>query len=505
MKPAHALLHLLFLALTALPPATPAPTPGVVADKADAKTARGNRETIENALLGGNVCQLPAGVIHLDRALLLGPQHSGGTLQGTGPTTVLRNSFSAGVGENGTLQAGGTGIAYYQSAAIVGNAYVLDPTVPGTPLPWDHPSNQSELLTPGAVVYQFAFDSYLSQTPPPRKRSVVVSFDRATRRLVTAPPPTPGLTSLKWMAGRPVADVKEGDRTVRLLVPLDTAAYPAGRSVYVTSGPSIANAAVGEHRRVLGVDPATGRVTLDRAVTRGYTDAALALVEPVANLTVRRLTLAQPAEPRANPLFLQFCVGLRLDHVYSKEEKATTCCLANCGDAELKDCEVNGLMLNLGHDTTVDGGVYTQIYGEEASTTTKLSNLTIKANTVQPANGVTWHVGCDRLTLSRVRIEGFGTVVPGSGGSNAFNLGGRGLQMWDVSVNQINGVGSGYLGGDDGTVLRLTSNTPLTIQAGKGWRVVDSSSPGWDLRAGTTGVASGTPFMPKAPGWSVGQ
>jgi hypothetical protein len=62
------------------------------------------------------MCQLPAGLIHLDRALLLGPQHSGGTLQGTGPLTVLRNSFSAGVGENGTLQAGGTGISYYQSA-----------------------------------------------------------------------------------------------------------------------------------------------------------------------------------------------------------------------------------------------------------------------------------------------------------------------------------------------------------------------------------------------------
>jgi hypothetical protein len=204
--------------------------------------------------------------------------------------------------------------------------------------PPEHPERAAQ--TPGAVVYQFAFDSYLSQTPPPRKRSVVVSFDRATRRLVTAPPPTAGPhESMKWMAATRSRTWRRGAARVRPLVsPADARDYPAGRSVYVTSGPSVANAAVGEHRRVLGVDPATGRVTLDRAVTRGYTDATLALVDPVANLTIRRLTLAQPAEPRANPLFVQFCHGLRLASVYSNDPLATTCWLA-----QLRGRDVDGL------------------------------------------------------------------------------------------------------------------------------------------------------------------
>jgi hypothetical protein len=93
--------------------------------------------------------------------------------------------------------------------------------------------------------------------------------------------------------------------------------------------------------------------------------------------------------------------------------------------------------------------------------------------------------------------------VPGSGGSNAFNVGGRGLQMWDVTATMIDNVGAGYLSGDGGQVLRLTTNTQVTIYSGRDWRLTDCSVLGWDLRAGTTGVTRGTPFVPKAPGWTI--
>jgi hypothetical protein len=514
MKLFLALSHLSLLALAvacvSVQAQNRAPDRKLVPDKADLSTARVNREIIEDSLLGGGVCQLPAGLLHLDRALLLGPQHSGGTLLGAGSQTVLRNSFSAAVGENATLQALGAGINYFQSATIADDnaAYILDPLIPGTPLPWDHPSNQPELLKPGGVVYLFTYDSYVTVHPPPRRRAVVESFDRATRRLVLDLKPQPGLTAIKWMAGHPVRDVAEGDRFVTLGATGDALAaqaadYPPGRAVYVTGGPSVANAAVGEHRRVLAADAATGRVTLDHPLTRSYADATLALVAPVANLTVRRLTVAQPANPAANPFYISFATGLKMDRIYSPDPASLGCCLVNCGDALLTNCQLNSLVLNIGHDTVVDGGVLGQVYGEEASTTTTVRNLTIRANPQQPSDGVKWYVGSDRLTLSRVRIEGFGTPIPGSGSSVGFNIDGREPTLTDVTVRMINGVGAGYLAGDEGTVRRMASNTGVIIQGGKGWRVIDSQAPGWELRAGTGGTAVNTPAARPVPGWAV--
>lgn len=492
----------LLLALLSAQPAAPV-ADKIVPDKADIDTARKNRQLIEESLKGGRVCQLPAGLIHLDRSLILGPQHSGATLQGRGPATILRNSFSAANAENNTLTVAGTGIAYYQSADVVDGEYVLHPTIPGTGLPWDHWSNQTELLTPGNVVYLFAFDSYLSANPPPRKRAVVKSFDPATRRLVTEPRAVPGLTSLKWMAGRPIRDVKEEERVVNLTTAADAALYPAGRSVYVTSGPALANAALGEHRRVLAADPQTGVVTLDRAVTRGYEDATLACVNPVSNVTLSRLALAQPAHPAANPLFAQFCTGLTLDRVTATDPLSTSCSVVNCGTVTAKDCDWNALHLNINHDVVIDGGLLAQVYGEEGATTTTLRNLTIRANPRQPGNGVIWHVGSDRLKLERVRIDGFGTKIEGSGNSVAFMASGRGLNFTDVTVTMANGVGAGYVDSQGGMIRRLASNTGLTLTGGRNWWISDSSSSGWEIRSGTSGAASGTSNFPKAPGWTV--
>lgn len=470
----------------------------------DPKAARANREAIEAGLLSAGTVVLPVGTVHLDRALLLGPRHSGGTLQGRGPGTVLKNSQSAANAENCTVQIGGTGISYYQSADVIDGEYHLHATIPGTGLPWDHWSSQAELLTPGNVVYLFAFDSYLTHTPPPYKRAAVKSFDPATRRLVLDRPAVAGLTSLKWMAGKPIADVRENDRTVKLLAPANAADYPAGRAVYVTSGPSIANAAVGEHRRVLAADPQTGVVTLDRAVTRDYADAALACIEPVQNLTVSRLTVGQPAHPAANPLFAQFATGLTLDRVVASDPLSTSSSMAGCGAVQITNCEWNSLHVNVSHDVVVDGGLMAQFYTEEGGTKVTLRNLLVRANPQQPGNGVTCHVGSDRLTLTNVRVEGFGSPIPGSGNSVAFMISGRGLSLTDVSVQSANGVGAGYLSSDGGTVRRLASATGVSLTGGVRWLLLDSSAGGWELRPGTSGTAMGCTGLPAtAPQWSI--
>lgn len=490
-----------------------APKSPIIVGKVDATQAAVNRKAIEDGLRGGATFKLPAGEILLDAALSLGPQHAGSTLVGTGPMTILRNAYATANGVNGTLAISGLGVPYLASATVSeeADAYVLDVTIPGTPLPWDSPGAQTNLLKAGNVCYAFAYDSYMTQSPPPRRRYVIRWFDPTTRRLTLDGMPDPKLLSLKWMDGSAIADVREGDRVVRLVNPANASTFAPGRFVFVTSGPSLANGSVGEHRRVLSADVTTGIVTLDAAVTRAYTMAALVRVSPVAGLTIKNLCVAQPVEPTALCQLDATCdtVFDRVTFYTPQDEARAVVGLNSCGRVQFKDCTLSGgLQVNASHDTVLDGGTVCTLIGEEGSTHTTVRNAIIRLDPRRAGvglNGVTFSTGADRLTLTKTRIEGFGGLITGGGGARQCPaiISGKGLVLRDVSMTGNQAVGS-YLSSDAGQIVRVTSDGGLHLVGGIKWKVQDSSAPGWELRQHTGGVMSGcSPAMTPPTGWVI--
>lgn len=489
----------------------------IVPDKDDLPTSKANRELIESSLLGGGNLTLSNGTIHLDQQLSFGPLHSGGTLKGMGPATILRNSHTTVNGLNATLSLQGLGVAYMHGASVSsdGVAYILDPSIPGTGLPWNNQGSQSWILKPGNVVYAFIYDEYLTKVPPlSRKRYTISSFDPTTRHLELDSKPDPGLLMLKWMDGSPIEDAEEGSRTVKLSEVSQALQFPPGRYVFVTDGPSVANSSKGEHRRVLASDSLNGLITLDEPLIRSYTQATLARMNPPAGITVSKLTLGQPVHLDANPLTCYFAVDLKLDRIrffVPDDPQTTEQSIAACGRLTLVDCASLGqLSLNGVHDVLIDGGVYGGIYGEEAATATIMRNITVRANpklSAWPPNGVAWRLGCDRLRIERTRIEGFGGHHPGGGATSPLALEGRNLLLREVTiVNSVNtpGYSSSFLDSDKGVVDRLLSDLPVSIKAGKGWKVEKCAVAGWELRSGTTGVMTGCVPTPRATfGWII--
>lgn len=470
----------------------------------------GNRAAIEAGLFGAGIVNLPSGLIPLDRSLQIGPEHAGCTLSGAGPSTVLRNVEYTGNGANATLMVSGKGISYIASGAIMpqGNAIQLAETIPGTPLPWNHPSAQTELLKPGNVVYAFEYDSYLTKPVPPRARYVILAFCPSTRVLTVDRPPDPSLLSFKWMDGPPIADVFEGDQTVLLLDPnID---FRSGECVYVTSGPSLANSSVGEYRRV--VSCYRGEVTLDEPLTRDYKLATIARVRPALGVKIKDLTVGQPVNPQALCQLDATC-DLTFERVTfhaPNDPGQTVVGLNACGVVTFLDCTIwGGIQLNACHDIVISGGMVVTLEGEEGTTNCAVHGATIRLDprrAGQAFNGVNWTVGADRLFLSMTTIDGYGALINGAGGARQCPIiyTGRGLELNDVRiVNTAANCGS-YINSEGGVISHLVADTPICLTDGKAWHVCKSSTLGWELRAGTTGVMHGSyPLPGPVEGWSI--
>jgi hypothetical protein len=481
----------------------PAAGKEVVVGDADLRVARANRLLIENRLTAsdGRPVQLPAGVIHLDRALALGPKHSGRTLQGAGPQTVLRNShYEATYPLNSTLcLVSWEGLGYADGLAGPARPGVL--TLAG--------GAAAGNFRAGSVCYAWQWDGYVKPGGQLRSRLVVTAADPKTGEVRYAgDTPDPRALHAKWMDSRPLTDVREGSPSVTLENAADAKLYAVGRWVFVTDGPSIANEARGEYRRVTGVDGAS--VRLDRPLRQSYAAAALVRVRPVEDVTLRDLTLAQPVNGSAQALASARTVGLRLERVRVglPGERTTEVAIGACAYTTLRDCEFHAsLALNTAHDLTAAGGRYLGFTGEEQCQDVTIRDCLI-APAGRPVHGVKFHLDSERVSVLDCRIEGAGAAHPAGGAVSPLDLRGRECRVHNCRVVNsvvVPGFSASYLGGDGLRVEGLDSDLAVNVTSGRGVRLNGSQAGGWFLAPGTSGRmdACGPAPDPPPAGWRV--
>jgi hypothetical protein len=464
-------------------------TVGTTADKA---TATRNREWIEYALThtADRVIQLPPGEIVLDRAIVFRPDSGGVTLAGAGPgRTVLVNRYTPNpYVENQTLSGLGTGLGYSDRYTLTADRTGLA-LAPGVDiLPYK----------PGAVVYLWRWDGYarpdrLGQCTQRRR---VDRIDLAMRTVTLDAPADPRCDAAKWLDAAPIRDCREGDAAVALEAAADAAGFTPGADVLVTDGPSLANEACGEFRRVAAVDAAAGRVTLDRPLRRGYTQAALVRPRLVRGVTVRDLTLAHPVHPQAEPASLKLCADWRLERVRA----AGMLDLTGCHDWLIRDCDTGGMRFNTCHDVAVTGGRHASLYGEEGCWDLDFDGLRVGPS---PVNGLYFVFGCERLTVRNCRFEG-ATKMP-------LGLDGRESVVANVTVAGTRPPQSNcYLSGDGLRVTGLRSDVPVVFRSGAGQSITQVHAPvislGWIDGPPSGGVAVGLvtkTIERRSPNWTV--
>jgi hypothetical protein len=339
----------------------------------------------------------------------------------------------------------------------------------------------------GRVVYLWRWDgwAYPDGLGTGATRYTVVDCDLEGVFTLDAPPPTdPAFAgSVKWLDGRVVGDCAEGDSAVRCR---EAGYFAVGNDVLVTDGPSIANEAAGEFRRVVAIE--RDLITLDRPLRRAFRNAALAKVAPVAGPALANLTLDVPTNGQAECGLFKFCRGVRLDRV----EVRGALSLASCWDVVLSDCTVGGLALNNCHDVAVHGGRYGSVWGEEGCHDILLDGALVAcdplAGEAQNGIGQGSEGGCERWTLRGVRLEGF----PNS----PFGLGGRENAALDVTVANSRPVaqpGNVYVNGDDTRVDGLRSDRPVVFLNGRRMTAAHVRAPwvslGWVNGMTSAGIA----------------
>jgi hypothetical protein len=472
------------------------PLPAVVVGPVSPPVAKTNRQAIEQGLLGGQTLFLPAGAISLDQAVSLTADHSGCTLAGAGPQTVL---VSAGQGPrfplNGTFAIlGMMDTVGYSDAATFS---------PGAFQPVGDLSNYQT----GRVVYAWQFNGPWLAGGSGRTRLVVTTVTSETGLVgFQGPQPPDTSRSVKWLRASPIQDVKAGDLRVTLENPDDSKLFLPGQWVYVTDGPSLANEARGEFRRVVAL---SGNVaTLDRPVRQSYTAAGLVDARPVENVTLRDLTLAQPPTG-AGPLYFRGCVNLRLERVTLGRpgDPFVRASNAMCGYLTLRDCTDNAsVLLNTSHDVLVTGGRYHGLGGEEQCQDVTVRDVLI-SSAADAVWGTSWQVGCANVTMDNVFFTGCGNIQ----GHGAIMSDARHSRFLNCRVRDTQpgtpGVGAWCLLAGDRTKLEnLESDAPVLFSGGKNLTVRNCQAQGWELQAGTSGRFLGSTPPPNDKtqgGWTV--
>jgi hypothetical protein len=462
----------------------------------DPAAAAGNRAVIEAALRGGGALTLPVGTVYTDRAPLLTAAHAGATLAGAG-RTVLRSLDPA---DRGLIIHGG-GVGYADVVeAFDGSAVTMSPTdIFGRPF-------DAANWSAGRVCWGFKWNAFYSQQPPTRVRYVVRSV--AARKLLLDRPADPALDRLKWCDGSPIADAGAGRDRVRLEEPADAAMFRAGMLVAVSGGPVIAHELLPEYRRVVGGDH-DGTVHLDRPLCRTHTDAALVRVAAAANITIRGLTVAQPAGGGVDTVLAKFAAGLRLDGVGIgvPDEPAAGLALASCGDVVIDGCDVLGqLGVTACHDVSSRGGRFAGMSGavfEEGCMDCLIDQALIRSAGGNGVHGVQAYLGSERVTVRDTLIVGYGHDA-GGGHGWPLNLGGAGCAALRVTTAGTDPATGNYVAGDGLLIDRLVTDVSVIVSGGRGVLVRDSRATAWGAYAGTSGRMLRCEPGPKVPGgWEV--
>lgn len=478
------------LALAGWPVAPAAGQDGLVVGADDIQTSRANRIRLENMLsrLAGQTLRLPAGTIHIDRALVLKPEHSGITIEGAGPQTVIKNSHDAtDFWTIPAVVAEGAGKGY-------ADAFTADADRRRVTL-----TEQADLraYVPGRVVYSFRWDGY---TKP---EGMLVTRHRVVRqigfrRIELDTAPDPKADRLKWLDAATIDGPKEGDSSVKLENPGELSMFTIGGTVLVTDGATFANDARGEFRVVTAVEQNPPAVRLDRPLRWSYApSSALVRIQPVSNVTFRNLTFGAPVHDLGMGCNFSICTNLRFenvrcDYVFN---------FISCAKVALKNCvSVESLNLNTCHDFVIAGGKYRAFYFEEGC-----GDIDAADCEIGPAfqNGVMTVVDCERLRLSRSRIFG-STIMPISvvGRENVFDA----ITIEDTKQPGI----KSYIDGDRTRVTTFKSDAAVVFRNGIEQVVRNIQAPGiwlgWVDKTRSGGVASGlaTPNLnTMSQGWIV--
>lgn len=450
----------------------------IVVDKTDLATAKSNREAIEQALRGGGIVNLPAGLIAVDRAIRLS---SGCTLAGAGPKTVIRNvATGAPFGDNCTLQIhpqvyGDAGIGYADKFTRGSRTRIV----------FSDAASANRYRT-GGWLFTFCWNGYTGSDGP---RTWVHRVAARSGNTVTLNvEPQPGADSAVYTnAAVRISGAVEGSAEVRIAAG-DLAGFTAGRLVAITAGPLRGNECTGEMRRLLSVS--RDRVTLDRPLRSTYPDSiSLAvLLNPVENVTVRDLTV-QPFNNQSPPCYFKYASGLTLQRVTTEGDIHAHL----CAGVRIHDCQVGGTINgNSLRDSLVTGGRCRQVYLEEICADCTFANLLISGSSI---GGIVCPEGSpsERITLRDCIIEqardmpillvGRESVVEGCIVRN--------------SANPVSWVRNN-IGGDGTRVSNLTSDLETVIRRGTGVVVENVRSPklwiGWSGPADQpTGVCLACP------------
>lgn len=312
----------------------PAPA-DIVTGPVDAPTAKRNRELVEST---NGARQLPAGEIVFDRMPAL---RSGVTL--AGPATLRQQHEGGNFPLNCVLGAPNTSIGH------------VHPFTHGRA---DHVTVSADVAakcSPGTVVFTWKNQGYVTGNNFNQRRTVIARSGNTLRLDAAIAPQT---NVLKWLAtAAPIADAPEGANTVT--VSRDAQVFSVGAWVLVTSGPSIADEATGDLRRVTAV--AGNTVTLDRPLRRAYKDAALAKVTPTSDVTLRDLTIELPVNRFAESLYASLAVNWTIERCTIRRTA-----LGNCAGITFSDCTLGWVQAAAAsHDLAFRGGSIQSITFEE--------------------------------------------------------------------------------------------------------------------------------------------
>jgi hypothetical protein len=436
------------------------------------EASRRNRIVLENMLdrAAGGVVRLPAGVIHVDRAVMIKPEHSGVTIQGEGPQSVLQNSHDIETfWTNPSLVALGTGLGYEDD---------LDGRPTGSRVTLKKATAQENYRT-GRLAYAWVWDGY---TKPEigqltTRRRVVRPI--GLRDLELDGPIDARCNKLKWLDAAPIRGPKESESAVSLEDPADLRGFRIGQTVLITDGPTMANEARGEFRTITAIDRTSARVQVDRPFRCSYAAAAaLVRVHVVKDVTLKDFTIGKPPHPEAVAASFKFCTGWRMQNVHCKWY------LAIGGSAQfmVTNCNIEDQTdLNTAHDIQILSSQLRGLYLEEGCFDIGVTDCKIGPSVT---NGVYGVFHCERMRLTRVHITE-STVMP-------IVLGGRQNTVESVVVDKTkDSQNLCYIDGEGTTTTDLTSDVGVVFRDGLRQKVSNVRAPAVALGDPKFGSESG--------------
>lgn len=284
----------------------------IVVGPVSPEVAKKNREAIENK--DGEV-RLPVGTILFDAAPKL---KSNVSLIGTDNSTILRQMYTGGdYPKNSTVATAGTGVSHVDFFTHVSRYKIKVAQA------------VADKIGAGTLIYVWVSTNN-APSPVVQRRTVtnrvadVLTLDQSVDMRCNV---------LKWFVmASPINDVAEGADTVTIQAGAINLPPPTIDSwVFVTSGPSIANEATGELRKVKGT--ALSSVRLDRALRRGYKNAVLARIQPAHNVTIRDLVIDMPINPAAECFYASLCEGWTIQNCTIRKTA-----LGNCANLTFDNC-----------------------------------------------------------------------------------------------------------------------------------------------------------------------